>query len=184
MKRLTALMLALVMMLSLLAGCSKDEETTTAAPTTAASGETTTAAGEVESDEPYGVFHNYLISDVDTINPHIYTMSDSGTIFGLISMGLYRYVPNETGDGFIFTTDLAESDTQQMYDEGKFHKHLGPRKSDGRVVPPGEKRSSHELPYSCWTYRFPHPPDIRNPGNSRGLPADPAEQSMPSFRSM
>ena len=119
MKKLTALMLALVMMFSLLAGCSKDEETTTAAPTTAASGETTTAGGEVESNEPYGVFHNYLISDVDTINPHIYTMSDSGTIFGLVSMGLYRYVPNETGDGFIFTTDLAESDPQQMDDEGK-----------------------------------------------------------------
>ena len=115
MKRLLALTLAFVMMLSLFAGCSKTETETTASGDSSA--DTTTAAGA--SDEPYGVFNNYFLADVDTINPHIYTMSDSGTVFGLTSMGLYRYVPNETGDGFIFTTDLAESEPEQVDEEGK-----------------------------------------------------------------
>ena len=115
MKRLLALTLAFVMMLSLFAGCSKTETETTASGDPSA--DTTTAAAA--SDEPYGVFNNYFLADVDTINPHIYTMSDSGTVFGLTSMGLYRYVPNETGDGFIFTTDLAESDPEQVDEEGK-----------------------------------------------------------------
>lgn len=114
MKRLLALTLAFVMMLSLFAGCSKTETETTASGDSSA--DATTAAA---SDEPYGVFNNYFLADVDTINPHIYTMSGSGDIFGLTSMGLYRYVPNETGDGFIFTTDLAESDPEQVDEEGK-----------------------------------------------------------------
>ena len=115
MKRLLALTLAFVMMLSLFAGCSKTETETTASGDSSA--DTTTAAAA--SDEPYGVFNNYFLADVDTINPHIYTMSDSGSVFGLTSMGLYRYVPNETGDGFIFATDLAESDPEQVDEEGK-----------------------------------------------------------------
>lgn len=115
MKRLLALTLAFVMMLSLFAGCSKTETETTASSDSSA--DTTTAAAA--SDEPYGVFNNYFLADVDTINPHIYTMSDSGSVFGLTSMGLYRYVPNETGDGFIFATDLAESDPEQVDEEGK-----------------------------------------------------------------
>lgn len=115
MKRLLALTLAFVMMLSLFAGCSKTETETTASGDPSA--DTTTAAAA--SDEPYGVFNNYFLADVDTINPHIYTMSDSGSVFGLTSMGLYRYVPNETGDGFIFATDLAESDPEQVDEEGK-----------------------------------------------------------------
>ena len=114
MKRLLALTLAFVMMLSLFAGCSKTETETTASSDSSA--DTTSAA---VSDEPYGVFNNYFLADVDTINPHIYTMSDSGSVFGLTSMGLYRYVPNETGDGFIFATDLAESDPEQVDEEGK-----------------------------------------------------------------
>ena len=114
MKRLLALTLAFVMMLSLFAGCSKTETETTASGDSSA--DTTTAAA---SDEPYGVFNNYFLADVDTINPHTWTMSDSGTLISLTSMNLYRYAPNETGDGFIFTTELAESDPEQVDEEGK-----------------------------------------------------------------
>ena len=114
MKRLLALTLAFVMMLSLFAGCSKTETETTAS--SGSSADTTTAAA---SDEPYGVFNNYFLADVDTINPHTWTMSDSGTLISLTSMNLYRYAPNETGDGFIFTTELAESDPEQVDEEGK-----------------------------------------------------------------
>ena len=114
MKRLLALTLAFVMMLSLFAGCSKTETETTAS--SGSSADTTTAAA---SDEPYGVFNNYFLADVDTINPHTWTMSDSGTLISLTSMNLYRYAPNETGDGFIFTTELAESDPEQADEEGK-----------------------------------------------------------------
>lgn len=107
-------MLSLVMMLSLFAGCSSKTETTTANAGTESSD--TTAAPENTTG---GVFRNYFLADIDTINPHIWTMSDSGTIISMTSMNLYRYIPNETGDGFIFTTDLAESDPEQMDEEGK-----------------------------------------------------------------
>ena len=114
MKRLLALTLAFVMMLSLFAGCSKTETETTAS--SGSSADTTTAAA---SDEPYGVFNNYFLADVDTINPHTWTMSDSGTLISLTSMNLYRYAPTETGDGFIFTTELPARDTEQVDEEGK-----------------------------------------------------------------
>ena len=60
-------------------------ETTAAAASTEAAGET--SGGETEAAESVeatgGVFRNYLTTDIDTINPHIYTASASADVFGM-----------------------------------------------------------------------------------------------------
>lgn len=120
MKKLTAIVLAMMMMVSSFAGCSQNQENAT--PETQPPQETSSAEagqGAVPSDEPHGSFNYYMISDVDTINPHTWLSGTSGSLISMCTYGLYRFAPNETGDGFIFTTELAESDPVQVDEEGK-----------------------------------------------------------------
>lgn len=114
MKRVIAFTLVFVMTFTMLSGCAKTNPSTT---TTAAATAGTTA--KPVSAEPHGIFNTYFLADLDTINPHTYILSDSGSIFGLTSMNLYRFIPNEKGDGYVFTTDLAESEPKQTDSEGK-----------------------------------------------------------------
>ena len=102
-KRVLAAMMACAMAAGLLSGCSSEpknpgdsnEPVTTAAAGT--SGES--QAGEIASAEESGlkIFHDYMTTDVDTINPHIYTMSVSGDVIARTSLQLYRQYPNAEG---------------------------------------------------------------------------------------
>ncbi len=121
MKRLLALTLALVMVSGCLAGCS-EKDPQPANPENPSANTTepgTTETQPTVSNEPYGVFNNYFLADVDTINPHTWSSSNSDSLIAQTSMYLYSYVPNETGDGFIFAPEFAESEPQQMDSEGK-----------------------------------------------------------------
>ena len=124
-KRVLAAMMACAMAAGLLSGCSSEpknpgdsnEPVTTAAAGT--SGES--QAGEIASAEESGlkIFHDYMTTDVDTINPHIYTMSVSGDVIARTSLQLYRQYPNAEGTSFEYLPELAEKEPEQTDEEGK-----------------------------------------------------------------
>lgn len=135
MKKLTALLMAGMLGISMLAGCgggsgqnsapsAAPQESQSAAPSESAPQATPTVS-EVKpeetpaQDEPYGTFRNYFTGDIDTINPHIYTLSNSGDVFALVSMRLYYQMPTEDGKAFVLTGELADGDPVQTDDEGK-----------------------------------------------------------------
>ena len=118
-KRVLAAMMACAMAAGLLSGCSSEpknpgdsnEPVTTAAAGT--SGES--QAGEIASAEESGlkIFHDYMTTDVDTINPHIYTMSVSGDVIARTSLQLYRQYPNAEGTSFEYLPELAEKEPER-----------------------------------------------------------------------
>lgn len=118
MKKILALVLVLAMSLALFSGCNKTEDK----PTTDKPVETDKPQTTPQTTEPNGVFNSYMLADIDTINPHTWTMSDSETIFGLATMGLYYYVPTADGKGFEFVGELAKGDPVKTDEEGKVWK--------------------------------------------------------------
>ena len=94
-KRVLAAMMACAMAAGLLSGCSSEpknpgdsnEPVTTAAAGQTEAGDATAAAQEESGPK---IFHDYMTTDVDTINPHIYTMSVSGDVIARTSLQLYR----------------------------------------------------------------------------------------------
>ena len=104
-KRVLAAMMACAMAAGLLSGCSSEPKNpgdSNEPVTTAAAGQTevgdATAAAQEESGPK--IFHDYMTTDVDTINPHIYTMSVSGDVIARTSLQLYRQYPNAEGTSF------------------------------------------------------------------------------------
>ena len=65
------------------------------------------------------IFHDYMTTDVDTINPHIYTMSVSGDVIARTSLQLYRQYPNAEGTSFEYLPELAEKEPEKADEEGK-----------------------------------------------------------------
>ena len=65
------------------------------------------------------LIHIYMTTDVDTINPHIYTMSVSGDVIARTSLQLYRQYPNAEGTSFEYLPELAEKEPEQTDEEGK-----------------------------------------------------------------
>ncbi|HBK26864.1 MAG TPA: hypothetical protein DDY90_09215 [Clostridiales bacterium] len=109
-KRLVALLLVSVMTLGLLAGCSSapknpgsDNTATTAAEETAAA-----LAGTG------GTFRDPVTSDLDVMNPFIYTKESASYMLDLTGMTLYRMYANDEGTKYIRVPELAESNPEQM----------------------------------------------------------------------
>ncbi len=129
-KRTLAAILACSMTVGLLAGCSSEPKnpgdsdvpvTTQAEASSEAAGgtaETTAAPAAPESAGPK-VFNNYFTTDVDTLNPHIYTQSVSSDVIRKTTLYLYRDYPTADGSAYEFVPELAESEPQQMDEEGK-----------------------------------------------------------------
>jgi len=130
-KRVLAAMMACTMAASLLAGCSSEPKnpgdsnepaTTQAAATeaagTEAAGKETEAATEAASSGSK-VFHDYMTTDVDTLNAHTWTMSVSEDIMAKTSLQLYRNYPNADGTAAEYTPELAESEPEKADEEGK-----------------------------------------------------------------
>lgn len=127
MKKKIALLLIGVIGLGLFAGCGGSGSTTqseTPGEVVETPGE---EVGEVEetpeevvtSDGPSGTFNNYFTGDIDTINPHIYTLTNSSDVFALATMRLYNQVPTEDGKAFEYRGELADGYPVQMDEEGK-----------------------------------------------------------------
>ena len=125
-KRAMAAMLACTMAVSLLSGCSSepknpgDSDTaaaTQAASQTEAAGAAETEAAQAESTGPK-IFNDYFTTDVDTINPHTWSMSVAGDVISRTSLLLYRDYPTADGTAFEYVPELAADEPQQMDDEG------------------------------------------------------------------
>ena len=101
-KRVLAAMMACAMAAGLLSGCSSEPKNpgdSNEPVTTAAAGQTEAGDAMAAAQEESGpkIFHDYMTTDVDTINPHIYTMSVSGDVIARTSLQLYRQYPNAEG---------------------------------------------------------------------------------------
>ncbi|WP_250228989.1 peptide ABC transporter substrate-binding protein [Anaeropeptidivorans aminofermentans] len=127
MKKLTAILMAGIMGLAVFTGCGGNGSSNDGNQNAQKSQETATAeapkeeakASEPASSEPYGTFNNYFTGDIDTINPHIYTLSNSGDVFALVSLMLYKQMPTEDGKAFAYVGELAEGEPIKMDEEGK-----------------------------------------------------------------
>lgn len=122
-KRTIVALLACTMAFSLLTGCSSEpknpgdstEPVVTEAVKEAGQAETT--AAEAVSTEPK-IFNDYMTSDIDTLNSHIYTQGVSADVFRKASLCLYNEFPTADGTAFEYLPELAESDPIKMDEEG------------------------------------------------------------------
>lgn len=117
-KKLVALILAAMFILSALTACSGSETTTTDTTTTDAVGETTTTqetttttettTTETTTTESEGkVYRTYLSSDCPILNAHDSVESTLQTPYNYCSSPLYRAIPTEDGLGYEYIGDLA-----------------------------------------------------------------------------
>ena len=123
-KRVLAAMMACAMAAGLLSGCSSEPKNpgdSNEPVTTAAAGQTEAGDAMAAAQEESGpkIFHDYMTTDVDTINPHIYTMSVSGDVIARTSLQLYRQYPNAEGTSFEYLPELAEKEPEKADEEGK-----------------------------------------------------------------
>ena len=97
-------------------GCSSEpknpEDSDTEAVQVSTEAATTTSAGPK-------IFNDYMTSDVDTLNSHIYTLSVSSDIISPSTLLLYRLYPTEDGKSSDYVPELAESKPEQLDEEGK-----------------------------------------------------------------
>ena len=129
-KRTMSVLLACSLAAGLLAGCSSEPKnpgdsgntTTTAATQAQSGGDSTTAAPTEPVATSGGVFHDYMTTDIDTINPHIYTASASADVFSMTSLKLYRSYPTADGKAFELVPELASAEPEQTDSEGKVWK--------------------------------------------------------------
>lgn len=130
-KRTVIALLACSMAVGLLSGCSSEPknpgdsgngttaEQTQAAGTENAGGETQAVSAEVKTPAAGGVFHDYMTTDVDTVNPHIWTNSVSEDVINKTSLQLYRSYPTEDATAFEYLPELAEKEPEKADEEGK-----------------------------------------------------------------
>ena len=115
-KRTIAELLACTMVLGTITGCSSEpknpEDSDTEAVQVSTEAATTTSAGPK-------IFNDYMTSDVDTLNSHIYTLSVSSDIISPSTLLLYRLYPTEDGKSSDYVPELAESKPEQLDEEGK-----------------------------------------------------------------
>ncbi len=150
MKRFISLMLALVMMFAMLAGCSNEEETTTAAP----AGDTTTAAGEqtTQSTEGKKIRTDLVMcntADVVTLDPPESTDTYSNTVINMVFDTLIDMDENSE-----FIPGLAES--WDVSDDSKtltFKIREGVKFHNGETLTPTDvkfslDRAKYEIPQS------------------------------------
>ena len=113
-KKLMALLLAAMMLLSLAAACGNDkpvETPTTPAPTTPTP--TTPAPTEPAPAEPK-IYYTYQTADIDTLNGAATSYSNNETAINYCNSSLYLAVPDEDGMGFHFIPDLAAEMPKQI----------------------------------------------------------------------
>ena len=111
-RRTIAALLACTMVIGTLAGCSSEPKNPGDSDTTAAE---TTAAAQTGPK----VFNDYMTTDIDTLNSHIYTLSASSDVINPTTLLLYRQYPTADGKSFEYIPELAESEPEQVDADGK-----------------------------------------------------------------
>ena len=144
-KKLIALLMAALMLLSIAAACGKDDTQAPADPgtttpvdpgtTTPADPGTTTPAdpGTTEPAKTEKVYGDYLSKDVALMNAHDEPDSTIQTCYNFIGATLYRDVPDEDGLGYHYVGDLAADmpvlvSTQE---EAPYTKYTAEEQTDG-----------------------------------------------------
>ena len=115
-KRTIAALLACTMVLGTITGCSSEPKNPGDSDTEAV--QVSTEAAATTSAGPK-IFNDYMTSDVDTLNSHIYTLSVSSDIISPSTLLLYRLYPTEDGKSSDYVPELAESKPEQLDEEGK-----------------------------------------------------------------
>ena len=122
-KKLIALLMAAMMLLSVAAACGNDEPAPTPgpeasdptpAPTPTPSDPTPAPADPVEDEGK--VYKTYMASEVASLNFLDNVDSNSATPAGYAMAQLWRMYPNETGTNYIWLDDLAVGDPVQIDD--------------------------------------------------------------------
>ena len=128
--RLFALLLAMVMVLSMFAGCGKEPAETPSTPSTPSTPETPAepTAGEK-------VYRTYLSSDCSMLNGHDDPGTAQQTPFDWCNSTLWRAVPDEGGRGYHYVGDLAV-DLPEIVEtkEGTYAKYVAEEQADGTSV--------------------------------------------------
>jgi len=118
-KKLIALMMAALMLLSVAAACGNDKpaETpttpTTPAPTTPAP---TTPAPTQPTEPAKKIYYTYLTGDVDTMNGMGTVLDANSVPLSWCNSTLWIAVPNEDGMGYHYIPDLAEDMPKKIDD--------------------------------------------------------------------
>ena len=115
-KRTIAALLACTMVLGTITGCSSEPKNPGDSDTEAV--QVSTEAAATTSAGPK-IFNDYMTSDVDTLNSHIYTLSVSSDIISPSTLLLYRRYPTEDGKSSEYVPELAESKPEQLDEEGQ-----------------------------------------------------------------
>lgn len=123
-KRTLAALLACTMLIGSLSGCSSEPKNpgdSNEPAETQATESTQVADSETKAAEAAGpkIFNDYMTTDVDTLNSHVYTMSVSSDVINLTTLLLYRQYPTADGSTFEYVPELAADEPQQMDEEGK-----------------------------------------------------------------
>ena len=133
-KKLTALLLAAMMLLSLAAACGNDPAPAPTQPAATQPAAPQPAATQPAATEPAAatpkIFNYYQAKDADTLNGAATAYSENEIVITLASAFLWRQVPNDDGMSFHYEPDLAADMPKQIDEltweiplrqEAKFH---------------------------------------------------------------
>lgn len=124
MKKLGVIAIVLCMILGVFAGCANNGGQTTDPTTGPNSGGTTApqstapVSTEPAKAEPYGIFRNYITGEIETLNAHMWSSSNAGTMISMTTMVLYQQLPSEDRKSFYLSGEFAESEPKQVDAEG------------------------------------------------------------------
>ena len=137
MKKMIALLMAAMMLLSVAAACGKDvTETpvTPADPGVSAPTQPSTPAPEtpVQPTVAEKVYRTYLVNDVPLMNAHDYVGNSIATPYEFINSPLFRAVPDDNGISYHYVGDLA-ADLPQLIEtkEGTYTTYSAEAQADG-----------------------------------------------------
>ena len=134
-KKLIALLMAAMMLLSVAAACGNDKpaETPTEPDATTPNTPAATTPAATEPAKTEKVYGDYLSKDVALMNAHDEPDSTIQTCYNFIGATLYRDVPDEDGLGYHYVGDLAADmpvlvSTQE---EAPYTKYTAEEQTDG-----------------------------------------------------
>lgn len=104
-RRTIAALLACTMVIGTLAGCSSEPKNPGDSDTTVT--ETTAAETTVAAQTGPKVFNDYMTTDIDTLNSHIYTLSASADVIKPTTLLLYRQYPTADGKSFEYIPEFG-----------------------------------------------------------------------------
>lgn len=104
-KKLVALLLAVMMILSLAAACGKNNDVTPNEPDNTTPDVTPAPTDPADSGKK--IYYTYMGGDADTLNGQNTVLEENDTPISYCSATLFRAVPDDSGKGYHYIPDLA-----------------------------------------------------------------------------